>query len=214
MRDANGFKCHTMSEGHLRQMEIFRQNPGKMMDEFSNKFENGFINLLSRRWRSKTVNANIVYNEFIHDKEHVHMNSTKWDSLTSFARYLGETGKCTLEESERGLMLRWIDPDIKKQERKERRLKQMKELEIQRKKQQMKEKIERAKQIEAQRQTSRKSNPSNSTIINNDYDSNSNFDVIKVGSKKRKRTTLSSVISNDDHYTVGPKIEMDPGLMG
>ena len=132
-RDANGFKCHTMSEGHLRQMEIFRQNPGKMMDEFSNKFENGFINLLSRRWRSKTVNANIVYNEFIHDKEHVHMNSTKWDSLTSFARYLGETGKCTLEESERGLMLRWIDPDIKKQERKERRLKQMKELEIQRK---------------------------------------------------------------------------------
>ena len=56
-RDANGFKCHTMSEGHLRQMEIFRQNPGKMMDEFSNKFENGFINLLSRRWRSKTVNA-------------------------------------------------------------------------------------------------------------------------------------------------------------
>ena len=213
-RDANGFKCHTMSEGHLRQMEIFRQNPGKMMDEFSNKFENGFINLLSRRWRSKTVNANIVYNEFIHDKEHVHMNSTKWDSLTSFARYLGETGKCTLEESERGLMLRWIDPDIKKQERKERRLKQMKELEIQRKKQQMKEKIERAKQIEAQRQTSRKSNPSNSTIINNDYDSNSNFDVIKVGSKKRKRTTLSSVISNDDHYAVGPKIEMDPAPHG
>ena len=213
-RDANGFKCHTMSEGHLRQMEIFRENPGKMMDEFSNKFENGFINLLSRRWRSKTVNANIVYNEFIHDKEHVHMNSTKWDSLTSFARYLGETGKCTLEESERGLMLRWIDPDIKKQERKERRLKQMKELEIQRKKQQMKEKIERAKQIEAQRQTSWKSNPSNSTIINYDYDSNSNFDVIKVGSKKRKRTALSSVISNDDHYAVGPKIEMVPAPHG
>ena len=141
--------------------------------------------LLSRRWRSKTVNANIVYNEFIHDKEHVHMNSTKWDSLTSFARYLGETGKCTLEESERGLMLRWIDPDIKKQERKERRLKQMKELEIQRKKQQMKEKIERAKQIEVQRQNSR---PSFSTIIDNDFDSNSNVDFIKVGGKKRKRT--------------------------
>ena len=87
----------------------------------------------------------------------------------------------------------------------------MKELEIQRKKQQMKEKIERAKRIEVQRQNSR---PSFSTIIDNDFDSNSNVDVIKVGGKKRKRTALSSVISNDDHYTVGPKIEMDNGLDG
>ena len=76
----------------------------------------------------------------------------------------------------------------------------------------MKEKIERAKQIEVQRR--QKSRPSFSTIINNDYDSNSNVDVIKVGSKKRKRTTLSSVISNDDHYAVGPKSEMDNGPHG
>ena len=87
----------------------------------------------------------------------------------------------------------------------------MKELAIQRKKQQMKEKIERAKQIEVQRQNSR---PSFSTIIDNDFDSNSNVDFIKVGGKKRKRTALSSVISNDDHYTVGPKIEMDNELDG
>ena len=151
-RDKNGFKCHAMSEGHLRQMEIFRQNPGKMMDEFSKKFENGFINLLSRRWRSKTINANIVYNEFIHDKEHVHMNSTKWDSLTSFARYLGQTGKCTVEESEQGLMLRWIDPDIKKQERKERKIIHAKAKEIERKRREMHERIERAKEIEKQRE--------------------------------------------------------------
>ena len=78
------------------------------------------------------------------------MNSTKWDSLTSFARYLGQTGKCTVEESERGLMLRWIDPDVKKQQRKERKLIQSKANEIERKRREMNERIERAKELEKQ----------------------------------------------------------------
>ena len=207
-RDANGFKCHAMSEGHLRQMEIFRQNPGKMMDEFSKKFENGFINLLSRRWRSKTVNANIVYNEFIHDKEHVHMNSTKWDSLTSFARYLGQTGKCTVEESERGLMLRWIDPDVKKQQRKERKLIQSKANEIERKRREMNERIERAKELEKQIQRKQQQNGlnnynkiTNTSTHGNIYDGNGNhvMNVIKVdNNRKRKRLGVGNAFGDED----------------
>ena len=38
-RDENGFKCHTQSESHLRQMEMFSQNSTKFMDEFSAEFE-------------------------------------------------------------------------------------------------------------------------------------------------------------------------------
>ena len=38
-RDENGFKCHTMSESHQRQMEMFSQNSTKFMDEFSKEFE-------------------------------------------------------------------------------------------------------------------------------------------------------------------------------
>ena len=38
-RDENGFKCHTMSESHQRQMEMFSENSTKFMDEFSKEFE-------------------------------------------------------------------------------------------------------------------------------------------------------------------------------
>lgn len=32
-RDENGFKCHQTSEGHLRQMRIFSENPEAVMKE-------------------------------------------------------------------------------------------------------------------------------------------------------------------------------------
>jgi hypothetical protein len=31
-RDENGFKCHLSSEGHKRQMEIFGQNPKRIIE--------------------------------------------------------------------------------------------------------------------------------------------------------------------------------------
>ena len=147
-RDDNGFKCHTLSEGHLRQMELFRQNPGKMMDEFSNNFERGFVKLLSMRWRSKTANANQVYNEFIKDKQHVHMNSTKWESLTTFARYLGQTGKATVIENEKGLQLRWIDPEVKEREAEQASKERLKARMQEKKKANLKRKMEIMRQMD------------------------------------------------------------------
>ena len=32
-RDENGFKCHQTSEGHLRQMRIFAENPETIMQQ-------------------------------------------------------------------------------------------------------------------------------------------------------------------------------------
>lgn len=48
------------------------------------------------------VSAKNVYNEFIQDRHHVHMNSTKWLTLTEFVKYLGREGEeqeqaCTQE---------------------------------------------------------------------------------------------------------------------
>lgn len=34
-RDENGFKCHIMSESHQRQMNLFSENAGHYLDEFS-----------------------------------------------------------------------------------------------------------------------------------------------------------------------------------
>ena len=57
------------------------------------------------------MNANNVYQELIQDKEHVHMNATKWTTLTDFVQYLGKTGKCVVEETERGWYVTYIERD-------------------------------------------------------------------------------------------------------
>lgn len=82
-----------------------------MMDEFSNEFERTFLALLSRRYHTRRVHCNIVYNEYIQDKEHLHMNATMWPSLTEFVKYLGKTGKCVIDETEKGWYIQWIDRD-------------------------------------------------------------------------------------------------------
>lgn len=48
-RDENGFKCHMMSESHLRQMLVVGENAGSYINDYSRTFMNEFIALLSRR---------------------------------------------------------------------------------------------------------------------------------------------------------------------
>ncbi|KAF4653652.1 hypothetical protein FOL46_009065 [Perkinsus olseni] len=117
-RDENGFKCHRTSEQHLRQMQLFIQRPGKYMNDFSREFESTFMRLLSTRYRSTRVLANQVYQDLISDKQHVHMNSTAWCTLTGFVLYLGRTGKAKIEKTERGWYLEYIDRERMEREAK------------------------------------------------------------------------------------------------
>lgn len=110
-RDQNGFKCHIESESHQRQLLIFANNPGKFLYDYSKEFECGFMNILKRAHGDKRVKANKVYQEYIRDKDHVHMNSTRWTTLTGFCYYLGKTGKCKVDETDEGLFIAWIDRD-------------------------------------------------------------------------------------------------------
>jgi DNA/RNA-binding protein KIN17 len=110
-RDENGFKCHCASEAHVRQMSLFAQNAEGFMDSYSSTFDKTFMELLSRRFGTRRVAANLVYNELIQDKEHTHMNSTMWATLTDYVGYLGRTGKATVEETERGWFITYIDRD-------------------------------------------------------------------------------------------------------
>ncbi|KAH9828299.1 hypothetical protein Tdes44962_MAKER02464 [Teratosphaeria destructans] len=125
-RDENGFKQHTMSEGHVRAMLAVGEDPRKYINDYSNQFKRDFLQLLKTAHGEKKVHMNNFYQEYIRDKEHVHMNATKWPSLTEFAKYLGKEGICRVEEGERGLEIQWIDnsaeaiqrkEDIKKKER-------------------------------------------------------------------------------------------------
>lgn len=112
-RDENGFKCHTSSENHLRQMKLFSERSGTIIDGFSSDFESGFIDTLSHLHGTKRVLANKVYQEYIQDKHHIHMNSTMWTSLTGFLMYLGREGKAVVDETERGWFVQFIDRDPK-----------------------------------------------------------------------------------------------------
>ncbi|KAF5797136.1 putative KIN17-like protein [Helianthus annuus] len=110
-RDENGFKCHCMSESHQRQMEVFGQNPHRIVDGYSEEFESTFLDHMKRSHRFSRIAATVVYNEYINDRHHVHMNSTKWATLTEFVKYLGKTGKCKVDETPKGWFITYIDRD-------------------------------------------------------------------------------------------------------
>ncbi|ESS30671.1 DNA/RNA-binding protein KIN17 domain-containing protein [Toxoplasma gondii TgCatPRC2] len=110
-RDENGFKCHRMSEGHQRMMQIFIQNPTKFMDDFSQEFEREFMRLMRTRYCRTRVLANSVYNNIVADRQHIHMNSTIWVTLSEFVQYLGSTNKCKIELTPKGWYVEYIDHD-------------------------------------------------------------------------------------------------------
>ncbi len=99
-RDQNGFKCHLTSESHQRQLLLFAENPGSYMSEFSVTFEKGFMDIVRRQYGTKRVHANQVYSQYIKDKEHIHMNATRWYTLTGFIHYLGKAGICKVRKKE------------------------------------------------------------------------------------------------------------------
>ena len=131
-RDENGFKCHTQSEGHLRQMLVVGENAGRHIQDYSMQFQSEFVALLSRTYvlssrvstpisswlltafgffscGTQRVKANNIYQEYIRDKHHLHMNSTRWVTLTGFISHLGQAGIVRVEDTEKGLFISWID---------------------------------------------------------------------------------------------------------
>uniref|UniRef100_A0A3B3QU21 DNA/RNA-binding protein KIN17 n=1 Tax=Paramormyrops kingsleyae TaxID=1676925 RepID=A0A3B3QU21_9TELE len=126
-RDENGFKCHCMSESHQRQLLLASENPRQFMDYFSQEFKNDFLELLRRRFGTKRVHNNIVYNEYISNREHVHMNATQWETLTDFTKWVGREGYCKVDETPKGWYMQYIDRDpetIRRQEELEKKKKQ------------------------------------------------------------------------------------------
>ncbi|KAK9476692.1 domain of Kin17 curved DNA-binding protein-domain-containing protein [Lipomyces japonicus] len=118
-RDENGFRCHTQSESHVRQMLIIGENPQKKIAEFSQQFKSDFVSLLRSSHGEKPVNFNRFYQEYISDKNHVHMNATKWATLSEFVNYLGSEGVIKVEDDPQkqgAFMISWIDnsPDALK----------------------------------------------------------------------------------------------------
>lgn len=64
---------------------------------------------LSRRYGTRRIRANLVYQEFIQERHHLHMNATRWTSLSSFVKHLGREGIVRAEENEKGWFIEWVD---------------------------------------------------------------------------------------------------------
>ncbi|XP_075156627.1 kin17 DNA and RNA binding protein [Haematobia irritans] len=116
-RDENGFKCHTTSESHQRQLLLFADSPGKFLHSFSKEFSDGYMELLRRRFGTKRTNANKVYQEYIADKNHIHMNATRWLTLSDYVKWLGRTGQVVADETEKGWFVTYIDRSPEAMER-------------------------------------------------------------------------------------------------
>lgn len=67
------------------------------------------MDLLSRRFGERRIKANYVYNEYIKDRHHIHMNATQWTTLGEFVANLGREGKCIVEETDKGWYVQWVD---------------------------------------------------------------------------------------------------------
>lgn len=110
-------------------MMLIGEDPRKAIKDFSNQFSRDFLQQLKTSHGTKAIHINHFYQEYIANKEHIHMNSTRWPSLTEYAKYLGREGICRVEETDKGLHIAWIDnsPEalrrqdaIRKRERMER----------------------------------------------------------------------------------------------
>ena len=149
MRDENGFKCHTQSESHVRQMLLVGEDSRKHIADYSNQFQRDFLQLLRTSHGEKKININHFYQEYISNKEHVHMNSTRWPSLTEFAKWLGREGICRVEEGDKGLEVAWIDnsPEALRRQDAIRKKERQDKGDEEREQRLLQEQIERARKI-------------------------------------------------------------------
>lgn len=89
-RDDNGFQSHIKSPTHVRKISQISQAD---IEEYTKNFEADFLRTLRLTHGEKKIEANKFYNEFIQDKNHIHMNATRFTSLTRFIQHLGKAGK-------------------------------------------------------------------------------------------------------------------------
>lgn len=110
-RDENGFQCHVRSESHKRLLGVFTEAPQEFLSGFSERFRREFLAVVRQRYGTSFVQANAAYQEYIKDRHHLHMNATRWTTLTDFVKDLGRSARCTVELRESGYWIRLVDKD-------------------------------------------------------------------------------------------------------
>jgi DNA/RNA-binding protein KIN17 len=108
-RDKDGFKCHIQSITHQRNMEIVSEDPDRFINTYSKEFESGFVDIVKRNYKDIFVSANRVYIEYLNDKDAIHLNGTRWNSLTVFLKHLESCGLIAFQANESETKIKYLD---------------------------------------------------------------------------------------------------------
>ena len=94
----------------MRRLQLVGEDPQKFINQYTQAFKKEFLQLLRTSHGEKNVSLNAFYQSYIANKQHVHLNATRFHSLTEFAKHLGREGTCRITEEEgKGLLIAWID---------------------------------------------------------------------------------------------------------
>lgn len=145
-RDENAFKMHCQSESHTRRALDAGQNFQGLQEDYSKQFLAEFVALLKTAHGEKAVHANKFYQEVIARRDHVHLNATRWHSLTDFVKHISREGMVRAEEKDDGIFIAWIDdsPDAMKRREAVRRKEMQDKGDEEREQMMLREQIKRA----------------------------------------------------------------------
>jgi DNA/RNA-binding protein KIN17 len=103
-------------------MKLFAENAEHYISAHSNEFHTEFLALLQRK-KANRADANQLYQEHILDPEHMHLNATRWTTLSDYVMWLGKEGHARVEEGENGFLVSYIDRSsvVEKQEQQKKR---------------------------------------------------------------------------------------------
>lgn len=131
------------------------------------------------------------------------MNSTRWETLNSFIKHLGQTGKCKIENSDKGYYIEYINQDPLKVIEKEKEESRVKSevIEEERKMKEMKRQLKKMKKEEEEKEKDKnKSEEINNKEINNKSNENENneSDIKKPIAIEIKQTKQNVIKGSED----------------
>jgi DNA/RNA-binding protein KIN17 len=195
-RDRDGMTCHMKSLTHLKNMETVAQDPDKFIEKYSKEFEMSFVDIIKRNYNGIFVSANKIYADYLNDKDAVHLNATKWNTLSGFLKYLEGSGQVLIQVGESETKIKYVDKTYDSLLEKVQREKNQKEVLYEEKKKMRElQKIEKLKEIVEEEE--KKKNTQNDIMPNASADVNKGDKIdlsnIKIEYKKPLVKNLNQI---------------------
>ena len=103
----------------MRQVRVFAESPEAFVDFYSKEFLDAFMEELRRKSENVRSKATSIWKAVIQERHHIHLNATRWLTLTEFVKHIGKEGLADVDCDEEGKWhVRYINRDPAVEERK------------------------------------------------------------------------------------------------